>query len=179
MSRQYYEDMPVEPLDIANSAVSFLTAELALFPNLSQITIPALDVRPGKVWRLTCGGDITTPTAGTLIITPRWGTATGGTSLGASLTQNYVPSVTGAFWISALLICRAVGLSGGNSTFACRGLFNGPGAVATASSGTQITFGGAASAVCDPAAGGFFIGCTFSVTGASMTPQIVCLQSLN
>jgi hypothetical protein len=58
-------------------------------------------------------------------------------------------------------------------------MINGPGAVATASSGTQVTFGGAQSAVCDPTAGGYFNGCTFSITAASMTPQIVCLQSLN
>jgi hypothetical protein len=136
-------------------------------------------VRPGKVWRLTIGGDITTPAAGTLIITPVWGLLITSPSLGASLTQNYVPSVTGSFWINALLMCRAIGLDGAHSTFVCRGIFNGPGAVATASSGTQIPFGGAASAACDPTLGGFQICCTFSITAASMTPQIVCLQSLN
>lgn len=178
MSRQYFDDLPVEPLALANAAVSFATSIQVLFANTSQIAIPAADVRPGKIWRLTAGGDITTPAAGTLIITPTWGTGTT-VSLGASPTQNYVPSVTGPWWINALLMCRAVGLAGAFSTFVCRGLFNGPGAVATASSGTQIPFGGAASAACDPTAGGFQICCTFSITAASMTPQIVALQSLN
>ena len=59
MSKQYFEDMQSEPLNIANNAVSFLTAELALFPNTSQIAIPAADVRPGKVWKLTAGGVMT------------------------------------------------------------------------------------------------------------------------
>jgi len=178
MSRQYFDDIPNEPLNSANAVVNFATSIQVLFFNTSQIAIPAADVRPGKVWRLTAAGDITTPAAGTLIITPCWGVGTT-VSLGASLTQNYVPSVTGPWFLSALMMCRAVGLAGTNSTFVARGSFIGPGAVATASSGTQITFGGAASAACDPTAGGFQICMTFSVTAAAMTPQIVCLQSLN
>lgn len=172
--------MPVEPLNIANAAVSFLTAAKELFPNTSQITIPAGDVRPGKVWRLTAGGIMTTPTTGTLTVTPYWGTAVTGVSLGASIAQTYVPSLTNvAWWLQALLICRTIGLSGTNSTFIAQGMLGGAGTAATVNSSLQVYFGGTASAACDPTLGGFQIGCTFSVTAASMTPQIVCLQSLN
>lgn len=180
MSRQYFEDLPNEPLNIANSAVSFLTAELALFPNISQIAIPAGDVRPGKVWRLTAGGIWTSPGAGTLIVTPRWGTTTSGPALGASPAQTLTAAAAGSeWWINALLMCRTMGLSGTNSTFIAQGAFHGQGAIATAASGNLVCFGGTASASCDPTLGGFQLGFTFSTTGSSMTPQIVCLQSLN
>jgi len=183
MSRQYFADLPNEPLPIANTAVSFATSELCAFgTNTSQWAIPAADVRPGKVWHLTAGGIMTTPAAGTLTITPGWGTAPGASriALGPSAVQNYVPSISnGAWWLNGLLICRAVGLAGAFSTFIAQGNFNSQGAVATASSGTQIAFGGTQSAVCDPAAGGFYIGFTFSTTAASVTTNILILQSLN
>lgn len=185
MSRQYFEDLPNEPLNIANAAVSFLTAELPLFPdgtgNLGrQIAIPAGDVRPGKVWRLTASG-IWTPTVGTLILTPGWGTTLANRiALGASGAQ-LLPTVAAAsqWWLTGLLICRTMGLAGAFSTFTAGGMFSAQGAVGTAGSAVQVCFGGTASAVCDPTIGGFYIGCTFSVTAASMTPQIVALQSLN
>jgi hypothetical protein len=179
MSRQYFEDMPVEPLNIVNAAVNFATAIQVLFPNTSQIAIPALDVRPGKVWRLTAGGIMTTPTTGTLTITPCWGTGTTVT-LGPSIAQTYQPSLSNVAWmIHALMICRGVGFSGANSTFIAQGVFQSAGIAATAGSSSCISFGGTQSAICDPTAGGFQICMTFSVTAAAMTPQIVCLQSLN
>lgn len=181
MSRQYFEDLPNEPLAAANAAVSFLTAELALFPNTSQIAIPTGDVRPGKVWRLTAGGIWTSPGAGTLIITPRWGTSTAGPSLGASPAQTLTAAAAASeWWLQALLICQKVGLAGLNSTFAAQGIFTGQGAIATAGSNNTVCFGGTPNVACDPTVNpGFFLGFTFSTTGSSMTPQIVCLQSLN
>lgn len=180
MSRQYFDDLQNEPLNIANAAVSFTTTELALFPNVAQIAIPAATVCPGKVWRLTAGGIWTSPGAGTLIITPRWGTSTGGISLGASPAQTLSAAAAASQWfVIALLMCRTMGLSGANSTFVAQGTFTGQGAIATAASTNNVCFGGTASAVCDPTLGGFQLGFTFSTTGASMTPQIVCLQSLN
>jgi hypothetical protein len=181
MSRQYFEDLPNEPLAIANSVVNFATSELALFPNVSQIAIPTADVRPGKVWRLTAGGIMTLAASSTtLIITPRWGTTTSGVTLGASAAQTVAQATAAsAWWLTGLLMCRAVGLSGTNSTFIAQGIFHGGGVLATASSGIQLPFGGTQSASCDPTLGGFFIGMTFATTGTTMTPQVVCLQSLN
>jgi hypothetical protein len=180
MSRQYFDDLPNEPLAIANSVVNFLTAELALFPNVSQIAIPTADVRPGKIWRLTAGGIWTPPATGTLTITPRWGTTTSGITLGASGAQTLaVGAAASQWWLQGLLMCRAVGLSGLFSTFIAQGLFSGQGAVGTAGSAIQVAFGGTQTAVGDPTLGGFFIGMTFSTTGATMTPQIVALQSMN
>jgi hypothetical protein len=185
MSRQYFEDLPNEPLNIANAAVSFLTAELPLFPNASQIAIPAADVRPGKIWRLTAGGIMTLAAAsGTLIITPGWGqTLANRVALGVSATQTVAQATAAsAWWLNALLMCRAIGLAGANSTFIAQGVFQAGGVLATAGSSINIPFGGTQSAICDPAiatGGGFYIGMTFSVTGTTMTPQIVALQSLN
>ena len=181
MSRQYFSDFPNEPLAVANAAVTPGTSLTALFGNTSQIAIPAADVRPGKVWRLSAGGIYTSPgSTTTLVVTPYWGTTTGGVSLGASIAITLVTSVTAqAWWLQGLLMCRAVGLSGASSTFIAQGEFMGQGVAGTASSGVQISFGGTQSAVCDPTAGGFQIGITPNVTGSSFTPQIVLLQSLN
>jgi hypothetical protein len=181
MSRQYFFDLPNEPLDIANAAVSFLTSELALFPNTSQISIPAADVRPGKVWRLTAGGIMSLAASSTtLIITPRWGTTTGGVSLGASGAQTLAQTpAASTWWLEAMLMCRAKGLDGANSTFICQGQFFSNGVLATASSGNQISFGGTQITNGDPTLGGLQIGMTFAITGTTMTPQLVVLQSLN
>ena len=183
MSRQYFEDLPNEPLMVANTAVSFLTAELALFP-AAQIAIPPGDIRPGKVWRLTAGGIWTPSAATTLTITPRWGTTTAGPTLGASVAQAIaVGAAAEAWWLQGLLMCRAMGVPGAaNNTFICQGLFSAGAIAATISSNNTIAFGGTQTTAGDittAAAQGFFIGMTFSVTAASMTPQIVTLQSLN
>jgi hypothetical protein len=182
MSRQYFDDLPNEPLMVANTIVSFLTAELALLPAV-QVAIPPGDIRPGKVWRLTAGGIWTPSAATTMIITPRWGTTTAGPTLGASITQTISVGAAGASWyLQGTLMCRAMGVPGSaNNTFHCQGIFNGAG-LTTISSNNTIAFGGTQTTAGDittAGAQGFFIGCTFSVTGATMTPQIVCLQSLN
>lgn len=176
MSRTYWTDTPVEPLCISNTAV-VATAETALF-QASQITIPALDVRPGRVWKLTAGGIWSTASSGTLTITPRWGTTTSGITMGASGAQTVSVSISNIAWLLEFnCICRTVGLAGANSTFIGTGVFLSTGAIATAGSAQVVTFGGT-SASGDPTAGGLFIGWTLSVAG-TVTPQYCILQSFD
>ena len=145
------------------------------------VSIPANEPRAGKVYELTVGGTITTGTAGTMTITPRYGLVIGGTSIGASGAQNYVPSITTApFIYRCLLVIRSVGLPGANSTVVCTGKWESGGAVATASSQTSVHHGtvGAAVAVDTSVASGLWIGMTVSVA-PSIIPQWHIWRSLN
>lgn len=143
--------------------------------------IPANEPRAGKVYRLCVGGTCTTGTAGTLIITPRYGLVIGGVALGASPTQNYVPSITTApFYFEYTLVFRTIGVAAGaNSTCVGSGWWSSGGAVATASSETAVTCSSTASVSVDTTiASGLWIGVTFSVA-PSVIPHWCTWQALN
>jgi hypothetical protein len=179
MSRQYFADVLTEPV-AASFATITATTETVLIPT-ALTPIPAYEPRPGKVYELLVGGTVTTGTAGTLIITPRYGLVIGGTSLTASPTQNYVPSITTApFLYRCLLVFRSVGLPGANSTVLCTGKWESGGAVATASSQTSVQHSTATAGVSVDAsvAAGLWIGVTFSVA-PSVIPTWHLWRSLN
>jgi len=179
LSRQYFADTIIEPVNAALTTIT-ATTETVLVPT-ALVPIPANEPRAGKVYELTVGGTITTGAAGTMIITPRYGLVIGGTSLGASPTQNYVPSITTApFLYRCLLVFRSIGLPGANSTVVCSGKWESGGAVATASSQTSVQHSttGAAIAVDASVASGLWIGVTVSVA-PSIIPQWHIWRSLN
>ena len=185
MSRQYFEDMPIEPLCGSNTICSSTgaaitaTTETALFP-VAQTIIPAADVRPGKVWKLSAGGIYTTGATGTLTITPRWGTTVSGVTMGASVAQTApVYNITaGAWYMEFMCLCMSTSWQTLiHASVIGTGFFKGQGLGGTAASCNNIVFGGTAATV-DPAAGGICIGWTLSVAG-SISPQWQILQSLN
>lgn len=179
MSRQYFADVLTEPVNSAYTTIT-ATSETVLIPT-ALTGIPANEPRAGKIYELTVGGTITTGAAGTMIITPRYGLVVGGTSLGVSPTQNYVPSITLApFLYRALLIFRSIGLPGANSMAICSGKWESGGAVATPSSQTSVQHGtaGAAISVDTSVASGLWIGITCSVA-PSIIPQWHMWRSLN
>lgn len=179
MSRQYFADVLTEPVNAAYTTIT-ATSETVLIPT-ALTGIPAGEPRAGKVYELTVGGTVTTGAAGTLIITPRYGLVIGGTTLGASPTQNYVPSITTApFLYRALLIFRSIGLPGANSTVVCTGKWESGGAIATASSQTSVAHctTGAAISVDASIASALWIGLTFNVA-PSVIPQWHLWRSLN
>src|ERR1700704_2435569 len=128
-------------LDASSAAYPTITAttETVLVPTIFT-PIPAMAPRAGQVLKLTVGGTCTTGTAGTLIITPRYGLVIGGTSLTASPTQNYVPSITLApFMYECWVVFRSIGVAAGaNSNVVCTGRWSSGGAVATAASETAV-----------------------------------------
>src|SRR5437870_1342203 len=135
MSRQYFGDVITEPASTVFATIS-ATSETVLVPT-AWTPIPAFEPRAGKVYKLTVGGTCTAGTAGTLIITPRFGTVIGGVALGASPTQNYVPSITTApFLFEYYLAIRSIGQAGTNSKVVGTGKWVSNGAVATAASST-------------------------------------------
>jgi len=180
MSRQYFEDLIIDP-PTANLTAVTATVETGLW-NVAQFSpIHAFDSYKGvgKIFRLCAGGIYSTGASGTLTITPRVGTSTGGITLGASVAQTVPPSLTNEAWFMHFIcVVRTLGAPGANSTVMGTGVFQGGGAAATASSGCQVLFGGT-SATCDLSIEtGIFIGWTLSVAG-SCTPMFVTMQSMN
>src|SRR6516165_4324531 len=179
MSRQYFDDTLTEPIN-ADFATITATTETVLIPT-AYTPINAMEPRAGKVYELIVGGTVTTGTAGTLTITPRFGTTISGTGIGASPVQNYVPSITTApFLFRYYLIFRSIGLGGANSTVIGYGNWSSGGAVATASSETAIDIGtvGAAISVDTSIAQALWVGVTFSVA-PSVIPKFHTWRSLN
>ena len=178
MSRQYFADTLVEPLGVDYVTITAI-AETALIPT-ALTPIAANEPRTGKVYELIVGGTCTTGTAGTLTITPRFGTVIGGVSIGASAAQNYVPSITTApFILRYLLIIRAIGLPGANSVVYGSGNWTSGGAIATAASVTEVMIGGTGTASVDVSvASALWMGVTFSVA-PSVIPKWHIWRSLN
>ena len=178
MSRQYFADVLSEPINADFPAVTAIS-ETVLIPTLFT-GINALDPKAGKVYELLVGGTFTTGLAGTLTITPRFGTTISGTSLGISPAQNYVPSVTNApFILRCWLSFRTIGLAGANSTCVCHGEFHAGGAVATAGSSTAIMWASASAVSVDTSiANALWIGVTASVAD-SIVPRFHLWRSLN
>lgn len=179
MSRQYFADLIGDPPSAALPTITAIT-ETVLVPTIFT-GIPAMEPRAGKVYELQVGGTLTTGLAGTLTITPRYGLVIGGTALGTSPVQNYVPSITAAPFLFRLrMVFRSIGVAAGaNSVAVCTYEFRANGAVATASSETAVIGGSAAGVSVDTTvASGLWIGMTFSVA-PSLVPLWSTWQSLN
>ena len=179
MSRQYFEDLLVDPPTLNPLATAIVaTTETQLWPAASYTPINIGDIRPGKVYKVQAGGIMSTSTSGTLIITPRIGLLVAGITMGANAAVNVPVSLTGVPWfLDFTCIIRTVGLAGVNSTAIGNGRFVGPG---TGAVGTALSFAfGGTSATFDASiAEGLTFGWTLSVAG-SCTPEWVTMQSLN
>src|SRR6516162_8804300 len=179
MSRQYFGDVLTEPISSVYTTI-IATTETVLIPT-AFTPINAMEPRAGKVYELIVGGTVTTGTAGTLTITPRFGTTISGTAIGTSPVQNYVASITTApFLFMYWLTIRSIGLTGANSTVVGYGMWQAGGAIATPSSETNAFPGtvGAAVSVDTSIAQALWIGVTFSVA-PSVIPNFHVWRSLN
>jgi hypothetical protein len=184
MSRQYFMDTLAEP-PIANLSAVVATTETQLWLPAQYTPIPANDMRPGKMYKVSAGGIISTSTSGTLIITPRFGassTVATNITMGASITQTVPVSVSNVAWfLEFIAVCRTIGAPGSaTATVMGTGSFS---ANATGSAGTgfSMSFGGTSATVQTDGAGvppGIAISTTLSVAG-SITPMFACIQSLN
>jgi hypothetical protein len=178
MSRQYFADVLIEPIG-ADFPTITATTETVLVPTV-YTPIGAWDPKAGKIYQLIVGGTCTTGVAGTLTITPRFGTTVSGVSIGASGAQNYVPSITTApFLFVYYLVFRSIGLTGANSVCYGNGFWESGGAVATAASATSVMMGSTATASVDVSvASALWIGVTFSIA-PSVIPKWHTFRSLN
>lgn len=182
MSRQYFADLLADPQIANGSALVATTAEL-LWPVGTYSQIPANDARPGKIYKVTAGGIISTSgSASTLIITPCYGTSATvatNTTLGASVTQAMIVSITNVAWLlEFFLVCRTLGAPGANSTINGTGTLAFSAVAGTASNTTCMSFGGTSATVDLSINQSLVFGKTLSVAG-SVTTQYAFLQSLN
>jgi len=184
MSRTYFRDLVNEPLAINNASVTLAAGtDTILFP-AGQIAIQNSDVRPGKVWKLTASGIVTTGVTGAWIVTQRWGQLLSSPSLGVGgpATYNTPGSETNTvFIIEAYWKCATLGLGGGaNSSVVGNGLFIAP---ATGTAGqTWIQPMGGGSAVTFDIATVNIAGAQISINSAvagSILITIVTLEALN
>ncbi|PZN85833.1 MAG: hypothetical protein DM484_01260 [Candidatus Methylumidiphilus alinenensis] len=178
MARQYFSDGPFVDPPVASGTALVSTSSEALWLATQFTPIFANDPKAGKIYVVEAGGIMTTSTSGTLIIAPQYG-ALGGTTLGVSVTQTVVVSLTNVPWyLRFVLVFRTIGATGANSTCIGTGTFNASGAAATAGSSIVIPFGGTSATVDATANSGITIAKTLSVAG-SMTTQYAFIRSLN
>jgi hypothetical protein len=186
MSRQYFEDLLTDP-PLANlTAFTTSATETALWNQQQFSPIHAFDGYrgAGKTYKLIAGGVFSTAaTPGTATITPRFGisaTPASNILLGASVAQTLPASIPSSPWfMQAVLVVRSVGAPGANSTVMLIGQFQGAGLAGTAASNVSITFGGTAGTVDLSIEQAIAIDWTWSVTGDSITPYFVTMQSVN
>lgn len=172
MSRQYFREL-LEPIPVADlAAVTGGTVEVSLFPAATWAATAANSLRPGQMLKLSIFGLCTTPaTPGNLTITPRYGTTTGGITMGASVAAAMTASLTNVpFFLEFLVTCRAVGATGS---------MVGGGLLTSQILAAPLTFGGTTATIDTTIAGGLFIGETPGTTGTSFTPKGIAFESLN
>lgn len=164
---------------LANLTAVTATTETGLWAVATFTPINPFEARPGKAWKLTAGGIMSFAGTGTLIITPRIGTTTGGATLGPNVVAVTTPGATTAHpWVLEFnLTCRTVAPAGNNSTFIGTGSFitGTPGAAGDA---VALAFGGTSASADSTVATGLFIGWTLSVAG-TVTPQYIHWQAMN
>lgn len=177
--RQMYDGS----IALVNQTAVTGTTEIGLFPTSQYTAFNANQLRAGQLWTLTCSGIMTTAGAsqGNLTITPRYGTTTGGVSLGASAATALAASASNVPWrLTYDFDFRTVGLAGANSTMIGSGVFSTTVAAITAATGNVITFGSTASVSVDfSISAGIFIGVTLGSASDTMTTMSVRLESLN
>lgn len=159
------------------------TGETGLWPAGQYTGFQANQLRAGQVWYCTAFGIGTTPASGqgNIALTPRFGTSTVGTSLGASAATALAASATNAPWkLEYMFVVRSVGLAGANSNLVGNGVYSPAVAIVAASTGNSVVFGSTGSVACDlSVAAGLFMGVTLGSASDSFKTLFVGLESLN
>lgn len=159
------------------------TTEVAMWPVAQYTGFGANQLRAGQVWELTAFGVLTTAgsSQGNITITPRFGTSSGGTALGASAATALAASATNVAWkLKYNFVVRSVGAAGANSNVVGNGEFSTTVAAIAASTGNQILFGSTASVAVDlSVASGLYMGVTMGSASDSLKTLFVGLESLN
>lgn len=178
-----------EPPLANQTAITGVTVETALWDaaNLTPLQASTYGgLQADQAFKVTAWGIQTQAVTGsqTLTITPRFGTTTGGTSLGASAAAPLQAAVfTNTNWLLEMFVhFRTVGSSGTATCIGVMTMLPFVGVAAGTATGTAVTFGtGSATAttVNTTAAQGLFIGLTPSLSTQSYTCLGVAFESLN
>lgn len=175
MSRQYFSEV-LTPIMTADQTAVTGTTEVALWPVSPWTALNSNQLQPGQCFRLKAWGIITTAGAspGTLTVTPRYGTTTGGTTLGASAASaTLAVSQTNVPWYLDLNgVCRSIGTAG---TMVANGTLDVPASVLASS----MIFGSTTATVDTTIAAGIFLGVTLGSASDSMTTKGLYFELLN
>ena len=159
------------------------TTETAMWPTAQYTGFAANQLRAGQVWQLTAFGVLTTAASsqGNITLTPRFGTSSGGTALGASAATALAASASNVAWqLEYVMVVRSVGAAGANSNVVGSGQFTTTVAAIAASTGNTIPFGSTASVAVDlSVASGIYMGVTMGSASDSLKTLFVGLESLN
>jgi hypothetical protein len=199
-ARQYFNSTIADSLIVASS-VTPTTTETSIFTpyTLCNQAFPVgyglAAPFAGQVYRFSCGGILTTPATGTLVIKPYYGQGASATSftnavlMGASAAQTVTASLASQPWrMEGELIFRSIASGAVASTAWLTGSFESQGTLATAGGGWGIVFGSVAAVSVDTsgiatggiaACGSLTFSVTFSITGATIVTDWTSMQSLN
>lgn len=194
MSRQYFNSQSADSLIVPASITPTTTKTFILTNAQANQCFPIGfgQAAPfaGQVYEFACGGIITTPATGTLVIDPVFGngatSTTGGTDMGASAAQTVTASLSSAPWrLEGNIVFRSISAVATTSTAWLSGNFQSQGTLATAGSGWSISFGSTVAVSVDTtgtvagAFGALNFYVTFSVTGATIITEWTSMKSLN
>lgn len=159
------------------------TTEAAMWPVAQYTGWGANQLRANQIWLCFAMGVLTTAGAspGNITITPRFGTSSGGTSLGASAATALATSASNAPWFLIYMMAgRDVGAAGANSHVVGGGLFVTSVAAVAAATGNVIAFGSTAQVAVDySVASGLYMGVTMGSASDSLKTLFVGLTSKN
>lgn len=159
------------------------TSEVGMWPTADYTGIGPNVLRSGQFYHVKAWGILTTASAspGNITLTPRWGTSTGGTGLGASVATALSTSASNVAWrMEYTLAVRKVGLAGSNTKVVGNGWFATTVAAIAASVGNFVPFGSTAEISIDAhTSGGIFMGVTMGSASDSMTTMVVVMETWN
>lgn len=177
-SRQNFGEL-LMPVMVADQTAVPGTSEAVLWAAMFAALAPNFFDQAGKTARVRAFGVMTTgATPGTLTLTPRYGTTTGGTSLGAgTVSGTLAASQTNAPWfLDATCICRVAGSAG---SIAFYGVWESVVGYATAPGAVECGRGAVTTVDTTSATGGLTVGSTASNAGTSLTTRKLAIESLN
>lgn len=168
------------PVMVADATAVAGVSEGVLFPAMNTALPANFFDAPGKTVRFRAFGVLTTGvTPGTVTFTPRYGTTTGGTTLGAgTVSGTLAASVTAVPWfMDCKIVCSAIGAST-TGQLAFFGIWESVRGFTTAPAAVEVGLG-ARTGVDTTVASGLTVGSTASNAGTSLTARSLSIESLN
>lgn len=181
MSRQNFEELLMPVMLADQTAVAGTTEGVLWAAQYSALPSNFFESPGKKVWVRAWGVMTSGATPGTLILTPRYGTTTAGTSLGAgTVSGTLVASKTNVPWfLDCTLTCRTISNGATNGTLGCVGIWECPQGYTTAPGIVECGQGVFTNIDTTASTGGFTIGATCSNAGTSLTCKDLSIISLN
>lgn len=185
MPRQGFRSLQGPEPPTANQTTVAAAADTILWDAANLTPIPANTIIAGQVFVVTAWGVTTTAVTGgqTLVVTPRFGTAVGGTSLGAtaSMPIHAVVATNIPWHLQMFVHFRTIGASG---LATCGGSMRARSIIGTAATtnSSDAVFGTGsttATTVNTTAASGLVVSVTPSLSTQTYTTLGVVLESLN